>query len=83
MVGVRFETRRFDNRALGMTLIVDKDEIELAIDAGKKRYSIIVCREDCLIFRLYRLGMVSAVMSGTSDGRMMKVDRSETDTVSG
>jgi len=48
MVGVRFETRRFDNRALGMTLIVDKDEIELAIDAGKKRYSIIVCREDCL-----------------------------------
>ena len=35
-----------------------------------------------IIFRLYRLGMVSAVMSGTSDGRMMKVDRSETDTVS-
>ena len=35
-----------------------------------------------IIFRLYRLGMVSAVMSGTSDDRMMKVDRSEADTVS-
>ena len=48
MVIVKFETRRFDNRAFGIVLTIDEDEIELAIDAGKKRYSIIVCREDCL-----------------------------------